>query len=230
MYPDVIARERSINMGERSFTVHGSFVNSGLKDLRWLVNPTEWGFENLAYIPHPTVEEPEVPAVVEPLKPVPPRFAYSRLVLPIAEKYGMDWRLVAAVMAVESNYNPRVISYKGAVGLMQVMPSTAAQYKISDEELTVPARNIEAGVRHLKMLNERYKGELELVVAAYNSGEGAVDRHKGVPPYKDTRTFVRKVMYRYKKHLRNSPHVGPSASGTFGTSASTSLVPAVSGY
>ena len=120
-----------------------------------------------------------------------------------SDKYQMDWRLVASVMAVESSYNPQALSDKGATGLMQVMPTTAAKYRIQSDELFDPARNIEAGVRHLKWLTKRYPGELEKAVAAYNSGEGAVDKFGGVPPFKPTRSFVKKVMARYHNHLND---------------------------
>jgi soluble lytic murein transglycosylase-like protein len=125
-------------------------------------------------------------------------FKYSHFILPIASKYGVDWKLVASVMSVESNFNPHARSRKGALGLMQLMPRTAALYQLRPEDMLNPQKNIEAGVRHLSMLHKRFDGNLELTIAAYNCGEGAIDRFDGVPPYKHTRSFVRKVLARYK--------------------------------
>jgi soluble lytic murein transglycosylase-like protein len=124
-------------------------------------------------------------------------FAYAQLVLPVAAKYGIDWRLVAAVIQAESGFNAHAVSPKGAVGLMQVMPGTAALYGFKRIELYDPAKNVEAGVRHLKMLDDRYSGDVRLILAAYNSGEKAVDHYHGVPPYKATRQFVSRVLQNY---------------------------------
>src|SRR5262249_27923785 len=122
--------------------------------------------------------------------PVPaslfPKIAYSHIVMPLSEKYGVDWRLVCAVMEVESGNHIHATSEKGAVGLMQVMPTTAALYRIKEQDLYDPAKNVEAGIRHLKFLTDRYPGNLELAIAAYNTGEGVVDHYHGVPPYRST--------------------------------------------
>ena len=108
---------------------------------------------------------------------------------------GVDPVLVAAVIAVESNYNPWAISRKGAMGLMQLMPQTARDYGVADP--FDPHENIRGGVRHLGDLLRRYDGDLLLVLAAYNAGETAVATHGGLPPYKETRGYVRKVLTRY---------------------------------
>jgi len=119
---------------------------------------------------------------------------YSNFVVPISQKYGMDPQLVTAVMAAESNFDPCAKSPAGAVGLMQITPQTAGLYKLTSLDLYDPEKNIRAGVRHLKMLSRRYNGDLELTLAAYNAGEGTVDRYNGVPPYAETRTYVRRVL------------------------------------
>lgn len=137
------------------------------------------------------------PALLDEPEEVEADFAYAQLVLPVAAKYGLDWRLVAAVIQAESGFNPRAISPKGAVGLMQVMPGTAALYGFKRIELYDPAKNVEAGVRHLKMLDDRYSGDMRLILAAYNSGENAVDHYHGVPPFKATRQFVSRVLQNY---------------------------------
>ena len=202
MYPDVSARERD---PVESTVVHGSIVRAALKDITtWIVAPKDWRLSELLNAP------PRLPelSTTEPVQEVPaarPEFRYSDLVLKTSDKYDMDWRLVASVIAVESSFNPRAVSPKGARGLMQLMPTTAAIYRVKSQELFDPGRNLEAGVQHLKWLNERYSGNLEKVLAAYNSGEGAVDRYRGVPPFRPTRFFVRRVMSRYQNHLTMFP-------------------------
>ncbi len=103
--------------------------------------------------------------------------------------------LVRAVIETESNWNPRAYSHKGAGGLMQLIPTTAQKYGAYD--LFDPQQNIDAGVKHLKWLLERYNGNLDLALAAYNAGEGAVDRVHGVPAYRETRNYVQRVQNAY---------------------------------
>lgn len=204
IFPNLFALERD-EQSENAFLVREYIVRTALIDLKWLVLPAEWR-DSITFKPEEPVaelnplENQETAAAADlPL----PQFRYASLVLPLSEKYGMDWKLVAAVMATESNYNPRAISPKGAIGLMQLMPRTAALYRVSSKELFNPKKNIEAGVLHLKMLHERYDGDLSRVIAAYNSGEAAVDRYNGVPPYRFTRAFVRRVMAQYQSHVQN---------------------------
>lgn len=204
IFPNLFAFERD-EQSENGFLVREYLVRTALIDLKWLVLPHEW-HEGLTFKPEEQVAELKPFEMQETATAADlplPQFRYASLVLPLSEKYGMDWKLVAAVMAIESNYNPRAVSEKGAIGLMQLMPSTAALYRVSSKELFNPKKNIEAGVLHLKMLNDRYDGDLSRVIAAYNSGEGAVDRYNGVPPYRYTRAFVRRVMACYQSHVQN---------------------------
>jgi soluble lytic murein transglycosylase-like protein len=122
--------------------------------------------------------------------------AYDRLIRKMARLYNIDAALIKAVMHAESAFNPHATSHKGATGLMQLMPSTARQYGVYD--LYDPVQNVQAAVRYLSDLMERYRENTTLVLAAYNAGETAVDQHKGVPPYKETQNYVRKVL-RFKK-------------------------------
>lgn len=177
--------------GIEALTVEGSFLRSAFDDLSRLIIPEEWRADV------DTATASEGKGVRNPSQETGD-FAFSEIVLPVSQKYGVDWRLVTAVMAVESNFNPRAVSSKGARGLMQLMPRTAALYNIRAKELYDPALNVEAGVKHLKKLADRYRGNLHLVLAAYNSGETAVSRYRGVPPYRQTRTFVRKVLAHYQ--------------------------------
>jgi len=119
----------------------------------------------------------------------------EKLVREAAERHNMDPALVRAVIETESNWNPSAYSRKGAGGLMQLIPTTAQRYGASD--VFNPQQNIDAGVRHLKGLLERYNGNLELALAAYNAGEGAVDRAHGIPAFRETRNYVQKVQDAY---------------------------------
>src|SRR2546427_3578348 len=119
----------------------------------------------------------------------------EKLVREAAERHRIDPALVRAVIETESNWNPSAISRKGAVGLMQLIPTTAQRFGVDD--LYSPQQNVDAGVRYLKTLLERYNGNLDLALAAYNAGEGAVDRAHGVPWIRETRTYVQKVQDAY---------------------------------
>jgi len=112
-----------------------------------------------------------------------------------AKRHNIDPNLVRAVIQVESNYNPRAVSRKGAMGLMQLMPSTARQLKVANP--FDPSQNIDGGVRHLKLLLDNYGGDVQLSLAAYNAGSGAVARNGGVPPYSETRGYVKKITKLY---------------------------------
>jgi soluble lytic murein transglycosylase-like protein len=133
---------------------------------------------------------PPVPAPSEPLS-APPSANVSELVTSIASKHDVEPLLVDSVIRVESNYNPYAISPKGAMGLMQLIPDTARRFGVSNT--FQPEQNIEGGVRYLKYLMQLYSGDERLALAAYNAGEGAVARYKGIPPYPETQNYVYKV-------------------------------------
>ena len=122
------------------------------------------------------------------------RADYSDIVVPLAKQHGIDWRLVTAIMAAESSFNPCAVSPVGAMGLMQIMPAVAKEYEVELDEAFEPKENVRAGILLLKRLNKRYKGNLKLTVAAYNAGEGNVTRYGGIPPFKETRNYVKKVL------------------------------------
>jgi len=120
----------------------------------------------------------------------------ERIVRDAAERHQVDPALVKAVISTESGWNPRAISRKGAVGLMQLVPETAQRFG-GGSNLFDPAQNVEAGTTYLKSLLDRYNGDLKKSLAAYNAGEHAVDHNGGVPPYWETQRYVQKVTTAY---------------------------------
>ena len=111
----------------------------------------------------------------------------------MAAEHGVDAKLAHALVKVESNYRADAVSPKGAMGLMQLMPATARQYAIEDP--FDPVQNLTAGLRHLRGLLDRYgRGKESLALAAYNAGEGAVSRFKGIPPYRETQNYVQRIL------------------------------------
>jgi soluble lytic murein transglycosylase-like protein len=113
----------------------------------------------------------------------------------ISTEQGLDPSLVDAVVRVESAYNPRAVSHKGALGLMQLMPDTARRLEVEDP--FDPEQNLRGGMREFSRLIDRYSGSLQLALAAYNAGEGAVERYRGIPPYRETRNYVTRIMTIY---------------------------------
>ncbi len=137
-------------------------------------------------VPYPEPPAPSAEAEQDPsdvLESTP----YGEIIAAVSEAHGVDPMLVRALIQVESNYRPRARSPKGAMGLMQLMPSTAREYKVRNP--FDPRANIEAGIKHLKSLIDRFAGKVELGLAAYNAGEGAVKKFNGVPPYRETRNY-----------------------------------------
>ena len=118
------------------------------------------------------------------------RSAIRRLVDEVAERVGLDRKLAHAVVHTESNYQPLAISPRGAVGLMQIMPALVRHYGLEDP--FDPAHNLEAGMRHLRKLLQRF--DIRRALAAYNAGEAAVARYGGVPPYRETEDYVRRIL------------------------------------
>ena len=145
-------------------------------------------------------EEPKPAAVAaEPqasVSPVDPSLLhgtpYGEIIAAMSQAHGVDPMLVRALIQVESNYRPSAKSHKGAMGLMQLMPSTARQYKVQNPY--DPTANIGAGVKHLKGLIDRMDGAIDMALAAYNAGEGAVKKFKGIPPYRETRNYVSRIL------------------------------------
>jgi soluble lytic murein transglycosylase-like protein len=122
---------------------------------------------------------------------------FSTAVFRICDEHGVPPKLVHAIIQVESQGNPKAVSRKGALGLMQLMPEMIKLYRLVDP--FDPLANIDAGVRHLKYLLAEYSGNLSLTLAAYNAGPGAVRKYRGVPPYPETKKYLRKVLREYQR-------------------------------
>jgi soluble lytic murein transglycosylase-like protein len=142
----------------------------------------------------------------------PPR-KFESIVRSVSNRHGVDPDLVWAVMKAESNFNPRARSRAGARGLMQLMPGTARQHAVAD--IYDPAQNINGGVRHLQLLLNRFRGNIRLAVAAYNAGARTVARYKGIPPYSETRRYVRRVLSYYQLYSGHSRKSDGDSSGKF---------------
>ena len=117
------------------------------------------------------------------------------------KRHGVDPVLLYATMHQESSFKPRAMSNKGARGLMQLMPATAARFGVTN--IWDPRQNIDAGAHYMRFLLDRFGGDVRLALAGYNAGEGAVDKYQGVPPYRETRDYVRRIGERYNL-MRNA--------------------------
>jgi hypothetical protein len=206
-----ILKARSVQVREESVTVE-------LK---------EGGRLHLSILAVERIVEDEVEEVPERVLPVQPfsnpslRFAsgqrvgeevpFASLIERAAERFGVNPALLVSIIAVESSFQPRAVSPKGARGLMQLMPATAARFGVRLDELFDPERNVEAGTRYVRFLLDRFGEDLEKVLASYNAGEGAVDRWGGVPPYRETRGYVVRVSEEFRSR---SASVGDRSSTT----------------
>ena len=127
---------------------------------------------------------------------------YASLIASSAKAHGVAPELVASVIAVESNFNPRAVSWRSACGLMQLLPQTARRLGVKN--IFDPEQNIEGGTKYLKELLLRYNGDLSLTLAAYNAGPDSVQRYRTVPPYRETRDYVRRVTEKIRDTYRAS--------------------------
>jgi soluble lytic murein transglycosylase-like protein len=143
-------------------------------------------------VPNEIVDENETAVERLPLLP-----QLDALIAPAAERHGLDPRLVAAVIMVESSGDPKAVSRKGARGLMQLMPDTAKTLGVSNA--FDPEQNVEGGSRYLRNMLDRHEQDLSLALAAYNAGPTAVEKHGGIPPYPETQKYVKRVLALYEQ-------------------------------
>jgi len=128
---------------------------------------------------------------------------FSKYINEAAQTHGLDPYLIKSVIKVESDFDPQVMSSKGAQGLMQLIPSTARLVGCTDS--FNPRQNILGGANYLKMMLKRFNGKVDLALAAYNAGPGNVDKHGGIPPFRETQNYVRKVRHYYRQYASNLP-------------------------
>ncbi len=136
-------------------------------------------------------------------KKLPPRSdtkKFDTIILKAHKRYGVEFSLIKAVIKVESAFNPKAVSKKGAKGLMQIMPDNFKYLSIQDP--FNPQQNIMGGTYYLRLLLQRYEYKLPLALAAYNAGPEAVDRYRQIPPFKETRNYVNKVMKAYSRYKK----------------------------
>jgi soluble lytic murein transglycosylase-like protein len=154
-------------------------------------------------IPEPE-PDPLAVAAVEAVAPAPielrfaesqaiPEGPFGELIYETARRHQVNPQVVAALIRQESAGKIRAVSHKGARGLMQLMPATAKRFGVRKDQLFEPEHNLEAGVRYLSWLIDQFPNDLSKVLAAYNAGENAVTRYQGVPPYRETRNYVRRI-------------------------------------
>ncbi len=163
------------------------------------------GYEADETVPKPAVTTP-APAAPAPVTPAAPAPNPVQLADAAADKYGVPRWLVRSIMSAESAFQPRAVSPKGAIGLMQLMPGTAQDLGVDPRD---PAQNVDAGARYIRDLMVRYNGKLWHVAAAYNAGPGAVDKAKtGVPSYRETIRYVKRIDQAYRKAAAEADPAG----------------------
>jgi soluble lytic murein transglycosylase-like protein len=155
----------------------------------------------IALFPAGAMLTPQVDVATE-FEVVPPSEAYEEIIREAADKYDMDPLLIRAVMQTESAFHPYAVSRAGAEGLMQLMPALADEMGVADS--FDPRDNIMGGARYLKRLLDYHNGNLDLALASYNAGPGNVERYGGIPPFRETRKYVKTIKALYARSKRNS--------------------------
>ena len=143
-------------------------------------------------VSEPPPPEPELVLTFDPAQP-PLAVPYGDLIHAAAARHDLNPVLVSALVGAESAFDANAVSSKGARGLMQLMPATAERFGLLPQDVFDPERNLDAGTRYLAWLTRRFKGRLPWILAAYNAGEGTVERFGGVPPYRETRAYLQRI-------------------------------------
>ena len=157
--------------------------------------PPNINLKKVSYKPQPFGSLTNVSSTKSTKKSSATREAIMDYIKEASDKYGVEEKLISALVKQESGFNPNAVSKAGAQGLMQLMPATARSLGV--ENSLDPQQNIDGGVRYLKQMLDRYNGNKILALAAYNAGPGAVDKYSGVPPYKETQNYVRNILANY---------------------------------
>ena len=186
-----LAAEQGHEHAKKMLRFVGDYVDPEIPQcLRKTFNKPEPAQQKAQYKWSPPAVSSIKPAEFVPVTP-DQKFALT-LVNRYAPEYGIDPRLALAVIQTESNFNPTARSPKDAQGLMQLIPETAARFNV--KKPLDPAQNVKGGLAYLRWLLAYFQGNVPLAVAAYNAGEGAVNRFRGIPPYPETRAYVRRIM------------------------------------
>jgi len=210
----VFASRYVLQSNEQSVDHSNLPVQHKVPGLRSTLESLHFGFPLLqapVVTPSQPVEEEEEKSAE--LIPSLPKAQTLALIATAAAKHNVPAAFVQSIVAAESNFNCAAISPRGAVGLMQLMPATAEEFGADDPK--IPAQNIDAGTRYLRWLMDRYqhkgKSMQKHVIAAYNAGPGMVDRYHGIPPFRETRTYVTRVLAFFKQFggtLKGGPFKG----------------------
>jgi soluble lytic murein transglycosylase-like protein len=188
--PDRVIERHLVGLGVLVVTLTTGYMLTGLSGVRQASSAPQ---QEVARVE--SAESDATPADATPAEDdIDTQAGMDAFIKKVAAKYNVSPDLVAAVIEAESEFNPRAVSRRGARGLMQLMPKTAKSLGVDDP--FDPRENIEAGVRHLRALMDRFGDNLPLVLAAYNAGEVAVIKHRGVPPYRETRAYVKRILKR----------------------------------
>ncbi len=197
--------EANYNLGWMYFNGRGLPVDTGFAK-GWFQRAAKLGDRYaknmMARFPNVVAKQDENCTLPEPGM-ITSRAKVEAWVRVIAPKFEIDPVLVMAVISTESAFNPKALSPKNAQGLMQLIPATARRFGVADP--WNPLENIIGGVAYLHWLTRHFSGDVKLVLAGYNAGEGAVEKYKGVPPYRETRHYVKRILGRYKKNEHPIP-------------------------
>jgi hypothetical protein len=187
------AMELVIFQSERSLVVE-SYAEQDHMVMLTLPGGGEMGIpKDLVKVHYPGYIPPK--DLARPEEQLPETLPYRDLIARYCQEYQMDWKLVAALIRVESNFNPNAVSPKGAQGLMQLMPSTQKEEGVKDP--FDPKENLRGGIHYLRKMLDAFQGDLELTLAAYNAGIGKVQAYGAIPPYAETKLYVYKILALY---------------------------------
>ena len=198
-----------ISPSSASATGFGSLPTIAMQETKELMEKTFVQIEQLPLLPLPALDQKPHDKSARPKKTVAVRgkqaeHLFRPIIMRAAHRHQVDPAMVKAIIMAESSFNPKAISSRGAVGLMQLMPNTAKSLGVVDA--FDPENNINAGVLYYKKLLKEFRGDVKLALAAYNAGSRKVREYQGIPPYKTTRNYIKKVFEYYRQYKNESLH------------------------